>query len=212
MSFTDWTRAIPPLVERTGPYCHLCEMRVTNPIAIEHLFFKDGYPRLKDHWNNFLLACYYCNSRKGNKRLLAPYRKKYFWPHLHNTITKFEYPVDGSVRPKSDLSSYDQECAQRTIALYCLDAEVTANGNQDQRRLERLETIKIAIDLLLDFQRGKVEIRAIVDVARSRGFFSIWYSLFYHNPEVRKALVEAPDFHLAETMCFDAEGLPVQRA
>ena len=62
--FNDWTRAIPILKERTGHYCHLCEMKMNSGFAIEHIKPKVFYPQLKSHWSNFLLVCPYCNSHK----------------------------------------------------------------------------------------------------------------------------------------------------
>ena len=201
--FNDWAKAIPILRHRTGDYCHLCEMRVSNPIAIEHIFHQDGYPRLRSNWNNFLLACNYCNSRKGAAILLNPYRKRYFWPHVHNTLLKFEYRPDGFTRAHRGMSDRELAQAHNTISLYKLDAAHTITGDLDQRHLARLEAWRIAIDRRIELEKGLCTIHAIVDSAVLSGFFSVWFTVFRDRSEVRAALVQNEAFHLAETGCFD---------
>jgi hypothetical protein len=209
--FQKWTKAIPILRQRTGPYCHLCEMHVTNPIAIEHIFHQEGFPRLKANWNNFLLACNYCNSRKGRQKVEGPYRAKYFWPHVHNTLLKFQYRPDGIVRVQPALALADRQRAQRTISLYKLDAIISTTGGIDQRHLGRLKALKIAIDCRIEFQNGETAAPSIVRYATSYGFFAVWLSVFQDVPAVYTALVNCPEFHLAETGCFDAHSQLIDR-
>ncbi|MEY3443319.1 MAG: hypothetical protein RLZZ519_1600 [Bacteroidota bacterium] len=213
MRFDDWTRAIPLLRERTGRYCHLCEMRVTNPISIDHIFFQDRYDRLRGNWCNFLLVCNYCNSRKGNAQVNSPYRKRYFWPHIHNTLLKFDYLPNGGVSPSEALSTpEDLSRAVRLIDLYKLSAEMTATGDLDERRLHRLQALRIAIDRRIELEKGLCTVEAIVDSAVLSGFFSIWFQVFRDRLEVRKALVESVDFHLQESLCFDEAFMPIERS
>jgi uncharacterized protein (TIGR02646 family) len=211
MSLENWSRAIPILKARTGSYCHLCEMHVTNPIAIEHIFNRDSYPRLSANWSNFLLACSYCNSRKGAQRVEAPYRAKYFWPHLHNTLLKFEYRPDGVTRAHADLSPADRPRALRTISLYALDATKTKTGDLDQRHRARLQAWRIAIDRRIEFEKGICPVSVIVDSATLAGFFSVWLAVFHDREAVRAALIQCPAFHLAETSCLDAQLELVER-
>ncbi len=211
LNFKNWKKAIQILKIRTGEYCHLCEMKVTNPIAIEHIKHKEAYPRLQGSWINFLLSCNYCNSRKGQNLLLNPYRRHYFWPHLHNTLLKFEYGLDGLTHPHRALNPQDQARAQRTIDLYKLDAANTSTGDVDQRHRLRLAALRIAIDRKIEFEKGICTVSAIVDSAVLSGFFAVWYTVFQHTIAVRDALIDSPAFCLAGTGCFNALHEPMDR-
>lgn len=204
--FTDWKRAIPHLKGRTGKYCHFCEMKVTNAIAIEHIKPQEHFPKLVSHWDNFLLICNHCNSHKGATIPRSSYRKRYFWPHLNNTLMAFDFKISGEIIPNTAyLKNQPQiDRANSTIKLYGLDKTVTAQGNSDDRLLERMEAYKQAIDRLLEYADGDATINAIVDSAKNTGFFSVWLKVFDGEPAVRTALINCPQFHLATTNCFDA--------
>lgn len=81
--------AEPYLVEKLGTYCSFCEMRVNNALAVEHKEGKKSGGALTD-WDNLLLACTYCNSRKGEK-IKKGELDKWIWPDMHNTCLAFTY-------------------------------------------------------------------------------------------------------------------------
>lgn len=211
--FNDWTRAIPHLRGRTGRYCHLCEMKVTNAIAIEHIKPKDHFPKLQAHWDNFLLICNHCNSHKLATIPTSPYKKKYYWPHLNNTIKAFDFKINGEIIPNTTyLNTQPQiDRAKATIGLYGLDKSVTAQGNSDDRLKDRLEAYKQAIDRYIEYSNGQATVPAIVDNARNTGFFTVWLKVFDTVPLVKSALIDCPDFHLATTNCFNAAYQPIDR-
>jgi len=213
--FNDWTRAIPHLRGRTGRFCHLCEMKVTNAIAIEHIKPKEHFPRLQAHWDNFLLICNQCNSHKLATIPISPYKKKYYWPHLNNTIKAFDFKITGEIIPNTTyLTTQPQiDRANATIDLYGLDKTVTAQGNSDDRLLERLEAYKQAIDRLIEYTGVPqlATVPAIVANAKNTGFFSVWLKVFDSVPVVKAALIDCPDFHLASTNCFNAAYQPIDR-
>jgi uncharacterized protein (TIGR02646 family) len=62
------------LIEDQNSKCYLCERHLTTDFEIEHFKSKDNYPELIKDWNNLLLACRYCNSKKSNNfdNLLNP--------------------------------------------------------------------------------------------------------------------------------------------
>jgi hypothetical protein len=205
--FNQWQRAIPHLELRTGKFCHLCEMKVTNALAIEHIKPREHFPKLIAHWDNFLLICNYCNSHKLTNIPLAPYRKKYYWPHLNNTLKTFDFTVAGIITYNATHLTTPPEIgrANNTIALYGLDKTTTSNGDSDSRLIERLEAYFFAIQRLNEYTTGvNNSIDAIVDLAKTKGFFSVWLKVFDGVPAVRTALINCPDFHLATTNCFDA--------
>lgn len=204
--FNDWTRAIPHLVGRTGRFCHLCEMKVTNAIAIEHIKPQTHFPKLQSHWSNFLLICNHCNSHKLARIPLSPYKKIYYWPHLNNTLMAFDFRSTGEIIPNINyLNTKPQiDRANATINLYGLDKTVTAQGNSDDRLKDRLEAYKQAIDRLIEYTNGVATIPAIIDNAKNTGFFSVWLKVFSGALLVKTALIDCVDFHLAATNCFNA--------
>ena len=213
--FNDWTRAIEHLRNRTGWYCHLCEMRINNLMAIEHIKSRRDYPRLAGSWTNFLLSCAYCNSRKLAQRLGIPYRKRYVWPHLHNTLMAFEVPLAGphhaTIQPKSTLADPTlSERARALIRLYKLDAVTTSDGAADTRYIERLEAIQMAAERRGEWAAGKATPGAIVALARKSGFFSVWFNVFSDVPEVKRLLVGEPAFAMNPAW-FDGQLNPVAR-
>ncbi|MBO0504497.1 HNH endonuclease [Aeromonas veronii] len=214
--FNDWKKAIPHLKQKTGEYCHFCEMAVNHQIAIEHIKSRDDYPKLKNNWANFLLGCSHCNSNKGTKRIISPYRKVYFWPHIHNTMLAFEVPLHGpdvgKVQPHKNLSNNTQlqNRAKRTISLYELDKTVKSDGSSDRRFILRMKAIQMATTRYTEYAQGKTTIQAIVDMAELSGFFTVWYTVFYNIPAVKNALKNAPCFHLNNSW-FDASLNPIPR-
>lgn len=211
--FNDWTRAIPHLKGLTGRYCHFCEMKVTNAIAIEHIKPKEHFPKLQAHWGNFLLICNHCNSHKINTIPTSPYRKSYYWPHLNNTIMAFDFRITGEIIPNTTYLTLQPQIdrANATIDLYGLDKTVTAQGNSDDRLIDRLEAYKQAIDRYVEYSTGLATVNAIVDNAKNTGFFSVWLKVFDSIPPVKMALINCPDFHMATTNCFNAVYQPIPR-
>ncbi len=210
--FTDWTKAIPFLKERTGTYCHLCEMRVTNALAIEHILPRKKYPKFESDWDNFLLACNSCNSSKGSKTPLSPYRAMYYWPHLHNTAFAFEYGTAlPFVKPSGTLNRNQRAKAIRLIRLYGLNKQVTVSGESDPRWLEKMQTLKYAIDSLIEYHHKKITLDAIVRLACSSGFISIWLAVFTDVDAVKKSLISCPAFHLNGNDFVNDQFEPVAR-
>jgi hypothetical protein len=49
----------------------------------------------------------------------------------------------------------------------------------------------------------------VIEVAKSRGFFSVWMTVFENYPEVKKELIQL--FPGTAICCFDSDGKPVNR-
>lgn len=190
-------------------------MRVNNCLAVEHIKARKDYPRLAHSWTNFLLACTSCNSSKTSNKLAVPYRQHYYWPHLNNTLLAFVSPLAGPyaqlVVPRAGLSPSQQSRAAATIALYGLDKRTTATGDSDNRYLERQKATKMAIDRFLEYQDGKATIGAIVDMAQTTGFLSVWLAVFDSIAPIRLALLNAPDYKINVAAWFDADLNPIPR-
>jgi len=101
------------LISRLGEYCSYCEVSLGANLAVEHVLPKSVFVNAETDWNNFLLACVNCNSRKSSK---VKGRAGYYWPDDtnltnsqvgFNTYSMMEYyvgPAAGDnvvlVRPK----------------------------------------------------------------------------------------------------------------
>ncbi|XBS68610.1 hypothetical protein ABK905_18415 [Acerihabitans sp. KWT182] len=212
---TQWRNAKQYLEERTGSYCHFCEMRVNNALAIEHIKSKERFPRLSACWTNFLLICTSCNSRKNTLPLNVPYRDHYYWPHLNNTLLAFHTPLAGEnalvVNAHPALSPAQKQKADATIKLYALDKITTAAGDSDRRYLERKQTISMALERLQEYADKRASTAAIVDLAVSRGFFSLWLDIFHGYPEVVRALLDAQPFCQRNAAWFGENLEPLPR-
>lgn len=213
--FNDWKRALKPLKDRTGWYCHLCEMRVNNHMSIEHIKHRDAFPKLASSWTNFLLACGYCNSRKRAKSPEAPYRKRYVWPHIHNTLLAFDVPLAGGSPGTVQVNSSLQDPvlktrAQALIDLYALEAQSTSDGGADVRFIERMAAVHMAATRRVEYDRGQATAQAVVDMAKVSGFFSVWFKVFADVPQIKALLIAEPAFAL-NAAWFDANLDPLPR-
>jgi hypothetical protein len=102
-----YVTARDPLIATLGQFCCYCDSALSTRPDVEHVAPKSSYPLFTLSWENFLLACPFCNSdNKGTwpsrERMdgwsYAPYddevdrydaiRRRNLWPDLHsNTYT-----------------------------------------------------------------------------------------------------------------------------
>lgn len=120
--FTEYGDARDALIDRIGDYCSYCESPLLAP-AVEHIQPKSKEPILKKDWNNFLLACTFCNSIKSNKPIDAANSHNYFWPDTDNTYRPFIYEKDRSPQINILLDASNQQTAKNTLELTGLDRE-----------------------------------------------------------------------------------------
>lgn len=203
--YAKYQDAGPDLQSRLGDYCSYCERQIETHLAVEHIQPKSDVPALCNDWSNFLLACVNCNSCKGKIPLNLP---DYLWPDCDNTLRAFEYARGGLVRSNSALPSPVQVKAQATITLLGLDKDPGNPGriptSSDKRWQRRFEAWQLAEK---DRQRlvtnNSQEVRElIVENALGRGMFSIWWTVFAGDVDMRRRLREA--FLGTDIACFDA--------
>ncbi len=211
-SYTRYQEADADLRGRLGDYCSYCERWIETYLAVEHIQPKSLVPALSTDWANFLLACVNCNSIKGDTPISL---SDYFWPSRDNTLRAFEYVNGGLVRAHSDLAALDQVRARDTIALTGLD-KFPGNPDRepsasDRRWLRRLETWQLAKKdcTRLAIQDTAVVRELIVDSAIARGMFSIWWTVFAGDVDMRRRLREA--FIGTHGASFDINEDPVPR-
>ena len=211
-TYARYQDAGPDLQTRLGDYCCYCERQIETNLAVEHVQPKSVVSALILDWDNFLLACTNCNSIKGDTPIQLG---DYFWPDVDNTLRAFEYVRGGLIEPHSCLRPDMVAKAAATLSLTGLD-RYPGNGGQeptpsDRRWLRRQEAWQKAEWCRARLIRlDTVETREmIVEIALARGEFSIWWTAFAGDVDMRRR------FRLAFTGThggsFDRDENTVQR-
>jgi uncharacterized protein (TIGR02646 family) len=208
--FTDggnYSDAREGLAARIGLYCCYCERPLIHCIEIEHIQPKSVFPGLGGFWINFLLACKNCNSTKGDKN---PPLSDWLIPDRDNTFFAFQYLEDGIIEAKYSLAPQIKLKAEATLSLVGLNKKVEKTFDETNnlvaldRRNQRLEAWAKAQRYRDNWNQKQCAHfgHAIVDLAVSTGFFSIWMAAFEGEPVIRKKLLNA--FSGTALCCFDA--------
>lgn len=108
--FQDYKDARDPLIQRIGDYCSYCENALHSEIDVEHVQPKSRPPYASLVWTNFLLACGYCNSVKGDNPVAIA---DFFWPDADNTYRAFKYDLDRPPSVADGLTPAQQTIAQK---------------------------------------------------------------------------------------------------
>lgn len=203
--FATWGESRDPLLARLGKYCSYCE-RPLSDVDVEHKEPKaeDKYPDRALDWENFLVACGYCNPIKNDKDTR---RERFYFPDEINTLAIFCYPDSGRVELKSGLHANEIFIATRTRDyLLNLNRLVDTNGNRDLRWYQRLDVWREAKQALENLREGDSEAlrRQIVSTATGWGCFSIWLTAFAGDPDMCHRFLAA--FPGTRRRCFDTAG------
>ena len=112
------------LLRRLGNYCCYCEIPLHDAPQVEHVSPKSSNPAGLLRWDNLLLACGACNSRKLAKPCDAA---THYLPDAHNTLMAFRAQVVPTTHyaekwasiifPATGLDSNQQIKAAETIKL-----------------------------------------------------------------------------------------------
>jgi hypothetical protein len=70
---SEYAKARGDLVSAFGQYCAYCELPGPANLAVEHMLPKDSFAAFAADWDNFLLTCAACNSRKLNNPSFAAF-------------------------------------------------------------------------------------------------------------------------------------------
>lgn len=205
-TYAQYQDAGPDLQARLGDYCSYCERQIETNLAVEHIQPKSLVRTLQTSWSNFLLGCVNCNSSKGANPINVT---DYFWPDIDNTLRAFEYTKGGFVNPSSDITPALALKAKDTMLLTGLDKYP---GNPDPKRLptatdrrwkKRDEVWNLAEKSMAHLQNNNtVEMREqIVHTAIGRGLFSIWWTVFASDADMRQRFRLA--FPGTDSGCFD---------
>ena len=208
--FKKYSDARPDLTKRLGKYCSYCEMKMPTSIHIEHVLPKSLHNELRLEWDNFLLACPHCNSKKGSKDIQL---KDYLWPDKDNTFLAFEYSEAGRIVVNDELQKGQKRCAQKTLDLVGLQNRPGTKDfkKTDLRWDDYQEAWNLAI-ISLEALKEKDTIlqrKQIVEYAHSNGHFSLWMTVFKNDSDMLKRFIKK--FPGTCKKCFDKEGVPVPR-
>lgn len=200
LEYTDWKNAKQELVNEIGTFCSYCEKyNSSSALHVEHIHgrkCKDAnghliYDHLKGRWDNFLLACVNCNAVKKNKDIavLAPYL-----PHSNNLLHYIEILNGGFIRIKPSVAGIERTRTKAFIDLIGLDRIPghSEYSNRDDRWDCRLKVFHIAERQLAKYIKpvSETDIETIIDLARTNGYFSIWFTVSNEYKEVKEALVK----------------------
>jgi len=216
MSVSHYSHALPHLEKRIGCFCSYCEMNINHAPEIEHVFAK-SIGGSETEWDNLLLACKYCNTRKGT--VIGDEEKGvWLWPDTDNTFLAFEYE-DGLVKLKEgylkSIAPSTFEKAKRMFEDLKLDnipisprekdrRWFSRNNTYDQAKVSLQSWLKAKGTSLKDEMKGR-----IISLAVSSGFFSVWMAVFQDEPEIRNSLING--FVGTSKECFDTVGDPIPR-
>ena len=209
--FERYQDAKPHLVARMGPYCSYCERPILTQLAVEHIQPKGlpQYAHLERRWDNLLLGCVNCNAHKGDNDVLLG---DLLLPDRDNTFVAFDYRADGTVRPSSSSGHSVRQMGANTLALVGLDRRSLPPHDENGKMIaldrvaQRMETWSIAQEAQREVARnpGNEDLRRMtVRLAQSKGFFSIWMTVFQGDTDMRVRLLDAfPGTR--DSGCFDA--------
>lgn len=190
----------PDLQACLGDYCSYCERQIETHLAVEHIQPKCLEPALERSWSNLLLGCVNCNSCKGCKPISIP---DYFWPDIDNTLRAFQYARGGLIQPDPTLTPSQQTKAKATISLVgldCIPGTTRPPRINDKRWLRRQQTWQLAEKYRQDLLANDTSVvrELIVDLALAKGMFSIWWTVFAGDIDMRRRFREAfPGSHCA---------------
>lgn len=217
--YKNWRR---DLVQRLGNHCCFCNMTLNESLQVEHVVAQDIDDSRALSWENLLLACGACNRSKSN-RPCPP--NTHYLPEVHNTHSAFSVRIGANARQGHAPAAFVawrgtptlQSKAENTIKLCALDRDTSSNPQQisDLRwkfRYEAWESANLWKREWDDWGREFASnfIPLLMTAARSSGFWSVWFDVFFDAPLIRRALVRG--FSGTAAACFDpGDFMPIGR-
>lgn len=202
---TDYKVWRQDLLDRIGNYCSYCNMVLNDSPQVEHIVPKNpqvGQPAgALLAWDNMLLACGPCDRAKSNNPNSAV---THYIPDYHNTHLAFDYIVIDHPNksnqkacipiPKITNNNYQQSKARNTIDLCKLDdlrINLRATDLRWKYRFEAWHSANLIWRTSWNNWTGKVDdfITLLVDAAKAKGFFSVWFEAFNDIPNIKNALI-----------------------
>ena len=192
------------LVANLGGFCSYCEdaYHKERDLAVEHVQPKGlgQYAGLQCEWSNFLLGCSTCNGA-DNKDTKDVVLEEIHLPHRNNTYKSLQYRSGGVVVVNTALTGLSAIHAKALLELVGLDKSPMTSSRGDTRWKKRQEDWNIASVYRRRYQTGQIDEDVVVELAKSQGGWSIWFTVFKGCDEVRRRLIT--DFPGTCIRCFD---------
>lgn len=198
ISFGKYQDAEPYLEERLGAYCSFCEFPISHVPEVEHRISKS-----KDGdflaWENLLLSCKYCNTRKG-VQVEGGNKEEYLWPDEDDTFHAFLYDTDVPGLNEDYLEKQGKDMKMRAKNLFNLiklDNIPLHPKDKDRRYRMRNEARNNALECKRSWEKIKETdmkeeyLQTVEKLAKATGFFSVWVTVFQDDMEVKKRLITA---------------------
>lgn len=177
------------LIAALGPFCSYCERHgYSSALDVEHIEDKHNNVRKKYDWDNFLLACKNCNPIKGTKPIDFD---NILLPHLDDTFSVLSYLESGLVEANKNLSKETQDKTMKLIELVGLD-RIPGHPDysyKDKRWKDRMNAWNLAVRYRKKYSSQKCDIDTIIDLAKEKGFWSVWMTVFDSYADVKNQLV-----------------------
>jgi uncharacterized protein (TIGR02646 family) len=178
-----------------GPYCSYCERPVDDEfLDVEHVQPKSWpeFAALEFSWDNFLLSCKRCNGADNKSNQYVDLHAVLL-PHLHNTLWALKYGEGGLIQINERLIQTDQVKARALLNLVGIDKRPghTSYKPKDKRWLRRRAVWELANKYHQKYIFKEVDVEVLMDLAISRGFWSVWFYVFIDCFDVRLALLQA---------------------
>lgn len=183
------------LEKRIGAYCSFCELPLVHVPEVEHRESKAlGGDLLA--WENLLLSCKYCNTRKGTQ-VAAGDKKLYLWADEDDTFHAYTYKRGVPKLNQEFLKERGNNFEQRAANLFRLIQldNIPKPKDRDRRWNKRMEAYNSAEESMEDWNRIKdiadkeLFLNNIMRLAKATGFFSVWMEVFRDDKEVKKRLI-----------------------
>lgn len=194
--YRKYQDAEPDLEKCLGPYCSFCEMPIRHVPEVEHIEAKSaGGEELK--WENLLLSCKYCNTRKGTQVKKGD-KEKYLWTDKDDTFHAYSYDKDLPRLNEEYLKKQGEDIRQKALNLYQL---LKLNNipltpfDKDRRYALRNEARNCALSSkeglkkMQNTSSKEVYLKQTKILAESVGFFLVWMEVFKEDEEVKKLLI-----------------------
>lgn len=184
------------LEQRIGAYCSFCELPIVHVPEVEHKEAKSSGGDLFS-WNNLLLSCKYCNTRKGTK-VAAGDKGMYLWPDEDDTFHVYTYEKGIPRLNLHYLHKMGRDVERRAFNMFQLIQldHIPQPKERDRRWNNRIEVYNCAEESLRDWKVIKDQedkesyLKNTMQLAKAKGFFSVWMEVFKEYKEVQKRLIE----------------------
>ena len=171
---------------------------------------------LERNWDNLLLGFLSCNSTKGKRPVNLD---QVAMPDTDNTFRGLVFREGGRIEVSPHLTKEQANLMRAVIGLVRLDRHPDAkNGDDRPRGRDKRANLRSDVWDLANRYLGYIEQPAsdpllpeitAYDLAPSKGFFSVWMTVFCDHPDMLMRFIQA--FPGTDANGFDDEGQAVPR-